>query len=109
MTVSNSVMRGGGRNRGAVSAGGDEIPPPLFSLARGSAHHLHIAAARAGVDHFWLTGTRDEVGYGETTDSNIFHGLDEGCFNAPPVSHNVVSAQQSNKRDFYSRKSDLPP
>jgi hypothetical protein len=31
----------GGINRGAVSAGGDEILQPPFSPARGSSRHLH--------------------------------------------------------------------
>jgi hypothetical protein len=41
MAISNEVVRGGGRNRGAVSVGGDEILPPPFSPARGSSRHLH--------------------------------------------------------------------
>jgi hypothetical protein len=41
MAISNKVVRGGGRNRGAVSARGDKILPPPFSPARGSSRHLH--------------------------------------------------------------------
>jgi hypothetical protein len=36
MAISNEVVRGGGRNRGAVLEGGDEILPPPFSPACGS-------------------------------------------------------------------------
>jgi hypothetical protein len=74
MSVSKSVVRGEGRNRGAVSAGGDEILPPPFSLACGSSYHAAIsmvAAARAGVDHFWLLGAIDEDGSMETPDSSV--------------------------------------
>jgi hypothetical protein len=48
MAISNSVVRGGGRNRGAVSAGGDEILPLPFSLACGSSHHLHGRSRSCG-------------------------------------------------------------
>jgi hypothetical protein len=52
MAVSNSMVIGGGRNRGAVSAGGDEILPPLFCLRARARTISMVAAARAGVDHF---------------------------------------------------------
>jgi hypothetical protein len=71
MAISNEVVRGRGRNRGAVSVGGDEILPPPFSPARGSSPISMVAAARAGVDRFWLTGARDEGGSVETLDSEV--------------------------------------
>jgi hypothetical protein len=48
MAISNEVVRGGGRNGGAVSAGGDEILPPHFSPARGSSRHLHGRSRSCG-------------------------------------------------------------
>jgi hypothetical protein len=48
MAVSNSMVRGGGRNRGAVSAGGNKILPPPFSLARGSLRYLHGRSSSCG-------------------------------------------------------------
>jgi hypothetical protein len=75
MTISNEVVRGGGRNRGAVSAGGDEILPPPFSPARGSSRHLYGRSRSCGVGRFWLTGARDEGGSVETLDSKVSPGL----------------------------------
>jgi hypothetical protein len=57
IAVSNSMVRRGSRNRGAVSAGAHAISM--------------VAAARAGVDHFWLPRARDEGGSEETTDSSV--------------------------------------
>jgi hypothetical protein len=71
MAISNEVVRGRGRNRGAVSAGGDEILPPPFSHARGACAISMVAAARAGVYRFWLTGAKDEGGSGDTLDSEV--------------------------------------
>jgi hypothetical protein len=68
------VVRGWGRNGGAISARGDEIPPPLFRLCAGARAISMFAAARAGVDHFWLTGARDEGGSRDTTDSSLRPG-----------------------------------
>jgi hypothetical protein len=65
MTVSNSVVSGGGRNRGAVSARGDKILPPSFLPARGSSRHLHghsrscrcsALLAHGGQRRGWLWG-----------------------------------------------------
>jgi hypothetical protein len=74
MEVSNSVVRGGGRNSVVVSAGGDEILPPLFCLHAGARAISMVAAARAGVDHFWLSGAREEGGPRETPDSRVSLG-----------------------------------
>jgi hypothetical protein len=74
MAISNEVVRGGGRNRGAVSAGGDEILPPPFCLRAGAHAISMVAAARAGVDRFWLTGARDEGGSVETLDLEVSPG-----------------------------------
>jgi hypothetical protein len=71
MAISNLVVRGGGRNGGAVSAGGDEILPPLLRLRARARAIFMIAAARLDIDHFWLTGARDEGGSQDTTDSSV--------------------------------------
>jgi hypothetical protein len=55
MAISNEVVRGGGRNRGAVSAGGDEILPPPFRLHVGAHAISMVAATRAGLTA-WLWG-----------------------------------------------------
>jgi hypothetical protein len=74
MAISNEVVRGGDRNRGAVSAGGDKILAPPFSPACGSSRHLHGQSHSCGVDRFWLTGARDEGGSGDTLDSEVSSG-----------------------------------
>jgi hypothetical protein len=48
MAISNKVVRGGGRNRGAVSAGGHKILPPPFLPACGSSRHLHGRSRSCG-------------------------------------------------------------
>jgi hypothetical protein len=48
MVVSKSVVRGRGRNKGAVSVGGVKIPLPPFSLARESSRHLHGRTSACG-------------------------------------------------------------
>jgi hypothetical protein len=74
MAILNEVVRGGGRNRGTVSAGGDEILPPPFRLCAGARGISMVAAARAGVDLFWLTGSRDEGGSVDTLESVVSPG-----------------------------------
>jgi hypothetical protein len=44
---------------------------PLFRLRAGAHAISMVAAAHAGVDHFWLTRARDEGGSRDTTDSSI--------------------------------------
>jgi hypothetical protein len=48
MAILNEVVRGEGRNRGAVSAEGDKILPPPFSPTRGSSRHLHGRSRSCG-------------------------------------------------------------
>jgi hypothetical protein len=60
MAISNEVVRGGvgieGRSRREVT----KSSRPLFRLCAGARAISMVAAARAGVDNFWLTGARDE-------------------------------------------------
>jgi hypothetical protein len=44
---------------------------PLFRLRAGARAISMVPAAHAGVDHFWLTGARDESGSGDTLDSEV--------------------------------------
>jgi hypothetical protein len=99
MTILNLVVRCGGRNRGVVSVGNDEILPPLFYLRAGARTISMVAAARAGVDRFWLSGAKEEGGFGETTRFGRIARLGQGCFDAR-ASHNATSAQQSNQPVF---------
>jgi hypothetical protein len=48
-----------------------------------------------GVDHFWLTGARDEGGSGETLDSEVSPELGGGFF-TQRVGHVLDTAQDSN-------------
>jgi hypothetical protein len=74
MAISNKVVRGGGRNRGAVSAEVTKSSRPIFCLCAGARAISMVAATRAGVDRFWLTGARDEGGSGDTVDSEVSPG-----------------------------------
>jgi hypothetical protein len=44
---------------------------PLFRLRAGARAISMVAAARAGVDRYWLTGARDKGGSEVTTDSSL--------------------------------------
>jgi hypothetical protein len=95
MAISNSVVRGGGRNRGVVSAGGDKILPPIFRLREGARAISMVVAAHAGVDHFWLMGARDEGGSGDITDSSIPLGPGRRCFEQCAGQHRLAPGIQS--------------
>jgi hypothetical protein len=58
-----------------------------------------------GADHFWLTGAKDEGGYGETLDSEISPGLGEGCF-MQHISHVLDAVRNSNQWVFCSPESN---
>jgi hypothetical protein len=58
-----------------------------------------VAAARAWVDRFWLTGARDESGSEETLDSEISHGY----FNVR-ADHILDAAQKFNQQSLSSPK-----
>jgi hypothetical protein len=74
MAISNSVVRGGveieGRSRREVM----KSSRPLFHLRAGARAISMVAAARVGVDRFWLTEARDEGGSRDTTDSTVSPG-----------------------------------
>jgi hypothetical protein len=68
-------LRGGGRNKGAVSAGGDEILTPPFlaytwELVPSPRSHQRVRE----IDAFWLSRGSDEVSSRETADSDVSHG-----------------------------------
>jgi hypothetical protein len=44
---------------------------PLFCLRAGARTISMVATTRVGVDHFWLTGARDEGGSWDTTNSGV--------------------------------------
>jgi hypothetical protein len=68
MAILNEVVRGGveieERSRREVT----KSFCPLFHLRAGARAISMVVAARAGVDRFWLTGARDELGSGDTLD-----------------------------------------
>jgi hypothetical protein len=88
MAVSNSVVRGGGRNRGAVSVGGDKILPSPFLVARGSSRYLHGRSCSCGC---WLL-----LAYG-ATDLSVSSGLGNAALTrvraiTQPRSSNPINA-----------------
>jgi hypothetical protein len=74
MAISNEVVRGGGRNRGATRREVTKSSRPPFHLHTGARAISMVVAARARVDRFWLTGARDEGGSGDTLDSEVSPG-----------------------------------
>jgi hypothetical protein len=54
----------------------------LFCLRSGARAISMVAAACVGVDHFWLTGARDEGGSGDTLNSEVSQTCMEGALRA---------------------------
>jgi hypothetical protein len=98
MAISNEVVRGGveieERSRRKVT----KSACPLFRLRAGARAISMVAAARAGVDHFWLTGARDE---GESGIRSI-RRYPQACVEGANVraSHNLDAAQNFNQRSL---------